>query len=294
MSLILPVKQRGELLRKIKLAPFTSWRVGGEADRLYFPASKGDLVRFLARLPESESLLLLGLGSNVLIRDGGVRGTVILIRQGLKNIEWQGDLLYVEAGVPAPHLARFCAQAGKRGLEFLAGIPGTVGGALAMNAGAFGGEIWDRVVWVETVDRMGQIRCHHRSEFRVGYRRVEGPEGEWFLACWLRLEEEDGEPIHHIQRLLAERSRKQPRGYSCGSVFKNPPPASAGWLIEQCGLKGLRIGDAVVSSKHANFILNLGQAKAAEIEALIAKVQREVFEQTGVWLELEVRIVGEL
>ncbi len=285
-------KLRGELHRHFLMAPLTSWRVGGRADRLYLPADRNDLIRFLAALPDHEPLFWLGLGSNLLIRDGGLRGTVVATPRRLAAIGWQGDLLYVEAGVAAPFLARYCARKGWGGVEFLAGIPGTIGGALAMNAGAFGEEIWERVVWVETVDRSGKVRRRTPEAFRVGYRRVEGPVEEWFLGCGLKLERRR-DAAERIRKLLVERSRRQPKGASCGSVFKNPGSISAGWLIERCGLKGLRVGRAVVSEKHANFIINSGGALAREIETLIETVQQRVFAQTGIWLEPEVRILGE-
>lgn len=285
---------RGRLQMQAALSEFTSWRVGGPAKRLFQPADKEDLVRFLGALPEEEPLTFLGLGSNVLVRDGGVLGTVIVTARKLRRLFLEEGLIYVEAGVPCGHLARFCASCGLTGGEFLAGIPGTVGGALAMNAGAFGGEIWDWVEEVETVDRRGVVRKRSRWEYRSGYRSVRGPLGEYFLAAWLRFAPGESDAgRRRIRELLTRRGQTQPIGWpSCGSVFKNPPGEKAGRLIEACGLKGKRIGGAKISEVHANFILNVERAKAADIEALIRLAQTEVHSRFGVELKPEVKILG--
>ncbi|HLF98315.1 MAG TPA: UDP-N-acetylmuramate dehydrogenase, partial [Methylococcaceae bacterium] len=248
-------------------------------------------------LPEGEPLLWLGLGSNLLVRDGGVRGTVIYTR-GLNALRRNSEDLceiYAEAGVPCAHVARFSAEHGLSGAEFFAGIPGTLGGALAMNAGAFGGETWAIASGVETVDRRGLVRRRGRSEFEIGYRHVRGAPGEWFLAAHLRLAAADGADSRAaIRELLARRNASQPVSQpSCGSVFRNPPGDFAARLIESCGLKGYKIGGAEVSEKHANFIVNTGGATAADIETLIGHVQAEVAKRHGVHLETEVRVVGE-
>ncbi len=287
---------RGKLLHNEPLAKYTSWRVGGPADRFYRPADREDLKRLLVTLPADEPLFWMGLGSNLLVRDGGFRGTVIHTAQCLNVMRSTAcHRLYVESGVPCAHVARYCAQRGWSGAEFLAGIPGTMGGALAMNAGAFGGETWRLVEQVTTVDRAG--RCHIRTAdaFDVGYRSVKVPEGEWFLAADLLLPEGDpDEASQKIRSLLAQRAQTQPIGAaSCGSVFRNPPGDYAARLIECCGLKGFCIGGACISEKHANFILNIGGASAADIEDLIRHVMDEVERQQGVRLETEVRIVGE-
>jgi len=192
-------------------------------------------------------------------------------------------------------VARRAARLGLCGAAFLAGIPGTMGGALAMNAGAFGSETWQRVVLVQTIDREGVLRWRLPHEYRVGYRRVEGPEGEWFVGCELQLEPGDTEEERaEIQRLLRRRNESQPIGEpSAGSTFRNPPGDHAARLIEAAGLKGFAIGGAQVSEKHANFIVNTGDATAADIEGLIRHVQRVVAERFGVKLETEVHIVGE-
>ncbi len=285
---------RGLLQSQVKLASLTTWRVGGPAERLFQPADRDDLLRFLALLPEDEPLTFLGLGSNVLVRDGGVPGTVILTAGRLRRLSLEDGRIYVEAGVPCAHLARFCAAHGLSGAEFFAGIPGTMGGALAMNAGAFGGETWDWVEEVETVDRFGCLRRRIRQDYAVGYRWVQGPVGEYFLAAWLRFEPGNGDVSkRRVRELLNRRSQTQPLGWpSAGSVFKNPPGDKAGRLIEACGLKGKQIGGARISDRHANFILNVAGAKAADIEALIQLAQAEVKSRFGIELAPEVKILG--
>jgi UDP-N-acetylmuramate dehydrogenase len=287
---------RGELRLDEPLSRHTSWRVGGPARRLYRPADSADLVAFLQQLEPGEPLLWLGLGSNLLVRDGGFAGTVIATQGCLVEMRREGERgIRAEAGAACAKLARFAARAGLVGLEFFAGIPGTLGGALAMNAGAFGGETWRRVTRVDTLDRRGRVRVRLPEEFRIGYRQVKGPEGEWFLAAHLELETGDSEAAQaEIRRLLAQRAASQPTGQpSCGSVFRNPEGDYAARLIEAAGLKGERIGGAQVSEKHANFIINTGGASAADIEALVTRVQERVEAASGVRLQPEVRVLGE-
>ncbi len=287
---------RGELRNAEPMAAHTSWRVGGPADRCYWPADLADLKQFLADLPDNEPVYWLGLGSNLLVRDGGIRGTVILPFSGLNGLEVRKhERLRVGAGVAWAKVARFAARVGLSGAEFLAGIPGTMGGALAMNAGAFGGETWSLVVGVETIDHGGKIRVRTPGHYCTGYRTVSGPGGEWFVSVDLQLKCGDVAAAQsRIRELLARRSATQPTQQpSCGSVFRNPPGDFAARLIESCGLKGEQIGGAQVSPKHANFIVNLGQARAADIEALIGYVQDRVEKEHGIRLEPEVRIIGE-
>ena len=287
---------RGVLSLEESLAGHNSWRAGGVAERFYLPLDLEDLREFLSRLPPEEPLLWLGLGSNLLVRDGGVAGTVICTLNRLK--QWSGPddgaRIRVEAGVPCAHVARLSSEAGLIGAEFLAGIPGTMGGALAMNAGAFGGETWGIVAAVTTVDRAGGLHQRLPEDYRIGYRSVKGPDQEWFVGCELALEW--GNPADSRQRirdLLAQRARTQPTQWpSCGSVFRNPPGDHAARLIEAAGLKGYRIGGAQVSEKHANFIVNLGNARASDIEALMLHVQQEVRRCHSVDLIPEVRVVG--
>ncbi len=287
---------RGTLRRGEPLARYTAWGIGGPADCLYEPADLDDLCVFLRGLPPGEPLFWLGLGSNLLVRDGGIRGTVVHLGATVSALRREGeDGVRAEVGVACPKLARFCARADLAGAEFMAGIPGTVGGALAMNAGAFGGETWDIVDSVSTVTRGGDLRERARDEVETGYRHVAVPPGEWFVAALFRLHPGDaarGEA--RIRELLRRRAETQPtRQRSCGSVFRNPPGDFAARLIEDCGLKGERIGGAEVSRKHANFIINTGGARAADVEALIARVAERVAERHGVVLMPEVRVVGE-
>lgn len=286
----------GQLKEREPLARYTSWRVGGEADYFYKPANIEDTQHYLRSLSDDESVLWLGLGSNVLVRDGGVRGVVIYTRGCLKQMEQTSDeLLMVEAGVPCALVAKFAAEKNLSGAEFLAGIPGTMGGALAMNAGAFGGETWHLVKRVVMLNRHGDLIERQANEFTVGYRSVSVAEDEWFVACYLELPKgvhEEGR--EKIRQLLAKRSKTQPTNIpSGGSVFKNPEGDYAARLIEATGLKGYRLGGAQVSEKHANFILNTGEATAKDIENLIDDVKSQVKEQHGVLLETEVRIIGE-
>ena len=280
------------------MARHTSWRTGGVARRYVQAQSLDALASFIASLDEDEKILWLGLGSNTLIRDGGFNGTVIATQGVMTQLELiDENTVYVGAGVASAKLARFCSKHGLVGAEFFAGIPGLVGGALAMNAGAFGGETWPLVVEVETLNRDGVITKRSADEFDYGYRCVKGlqQQGEWFVSATLRLSEKQADDnIIDIKQLLAKRAQSQPTGVaSCGSVFRNPEGAYAAQLIEDCGLKGKTIGGAVVSQKHANFIINENNATATDIEALIELVQKTVAEKHGVVLQQEVRIIGE-
>lgn len=285
---------RGELRTDEPLSRHTVWGIGGPAKRFFRPVDLEDLRVFIAGLPADEPVFWLGLGSNVLVRDGGFDGAVIATDR-LDTIEvLDGCRVRVAAGVACPKVARFCAARRLSGCEFFAGIPGSVGGALAMNAGAFGGETWDLVTSVQTIARDGLVRERAPDEFTIGYRSVAGPGEEWFTAAELRLatDSDDGATTR-IRELLRRRAETQPMGTrNCGSVFRNPPDDHAARLIELCGLKGERIGGAVVSTKHANFIINSGGACAADVEALIERVAARVAAQTGVTLEPEVRILG--
>jgi UDP-N-acetylmuramate dehydrogenase len=285
---------RGDLLPNEPLVRYTSWRVGGPARQLYRPADAEDLAVFLASLPADEPLLWLGLGSNLLVRDGGFPGTVIATQGRLNDIRVHGNRVTAEAGAACAHVARLTARMGLTGAAFLAGIPGTMGGALAMNAGAFGGETWQQVMSVRTIDRHGEIRQRFPADFEIAYRHVHGPEGEWFLSCELQLEPGDAAAEQAaIRELLDKRAASQPTGLpSGGSTFRNPPGDHAARLIERAGLKGCRIGGAEVSGKHANFIINTGDATAADIEQLIEHVQHKVRDAFGVALVREVHIVG--
>lgn len=285
----------GRLRENEPMARHTSWRVGGPADRYYTPSSIDDLRQFIASLPSDEPIFWVGLGSNLLVRDGGVRGTVICTHGVLAGLERLADgSVRAEAGVPCAKLARQCVRWGLGSAEFFAGIPGTVGGALAMNAGAFGGETWSHVLFVETVDRQGVLHRRDKDAYDISYRSVRGPGEEWFLAATFRFREDAKASTADIKALLARRKASQPIGLpSCGSVFRNPPGDHAARLIESAGLKGRRIGGAEVSEKHANFIINAGGASALDIERLIDFVRDTVEQVHGIRLQPEVRVIGE-
>ena len=296
MAAMKETNYRGEMKYNEPMAKHTSWRVGGKADKFFTPADLNDLAEYLASLPADEPVFWLGLGSNLLVRDGGIRGSVISQKGSLAEIKLL-DEHRVEAGssVSCAKLARFCSKHDLLGGEFFAGIPGLLGGALAMNAGAFGGETWRFVESVKTIDRQGNIHLHAAADFKVGYRSVEIPANEWFVSAVLKFEKGDGEKAaNKIRQLLDKRAETQPTGLpSCGSVFRNPHNDYAARLIETAGLKAKQIGGAVVSEKHANFIINTGDASAKDIEALIQYVQQQVRKVHGVELETEVKIVGE-
>ncbi len=292
----IPAEFHGHLRFDEPLSRHTSWHVGGPADALYTPRSAEELARFLAVLPGDVPVHWLGLGSNLLVRDGGLRGVVVSLHLGLDRLERIGPTrVHADAGVPCARVARQCVKWLLGPAEFFAGIPGTVGGALAMNAGAWGGETWPHVVEVDVVDRHGARRTRAAQEYRYGYRRVTPPvPGEWFVAVRFEFAPQPAATPETIRALLLKRRETQPIGaWSCGSTFTNPPGDHAARLIEHAGLKGRRIGGAMVSEKHANFLVNEGDASADDIERLIGHVQAEVERRFGVRLEPEVRIVGE-
>lgn len=287
---------RGEMKVNEPLSRHTSWRVGGPAARYFQPADIDDLVMFLSQLSQDEEIYWVGLGSNLLVRDGGFKGSIICTSGVLNEIHFLDNCqVEVEAGVACPKVARQCAKQGLKHAGFLSGIPGTMGGALAMNAGAFGGETWEIVKHVTTIDRQGRLRQRTPDEYEIGYRHVKGPAGEWFVSVVLQLAEGDAGELQEINRaLLAKRSASQPTQQpNAGSVFRNPDGDYAARLIEETGLKGTCLGGACVSDKHANFIVNTGTATAADIENLINKVATTVKQVHGVELVREVCIVGE-
>ncbi len=303
---------RGRFLHNEPMSKHVSWRAGGPAQRAYIPADLDDLRLLLQAIPQEEPVHMTGLGSNLLVRDGGVRGVVVLLHGTLKRLALESrsfgipvasaesgetGLIYAETGVASPKIARFAANHDLAGAEFLAGIPGTLGGALAMNAGCYGDDTWSHVAQVLTVNRQGELNERTPDEYVLGYRHVALKNGaeEWFVAGWLRFSRGDGGAARaRIKELLQKRIDTQPLSRpNAGSVFRNPPGDFAARLIESCGLKGLRIGNAQVSEKHANFIVNLGGATAADIEAVIEKVEETVEARTNVRLIREVRIIGE-
>jgi UDP-N-acetylmuramate dehydrogenase len=293
---------RGELRRDEPMARHVSWRAGGRAKVFFHPADLEDLQAFLAAYPADKPVIFVGLGSNLLVRDGGFDGAVVLTHHALTGIEAMAPAggrfqFRAGAGVPAPHLARFVARHGGAGAEWMAGVPGTVGGALAMNAGCYGGETWNHVVSVQTIDRCGIVRTRTAADFDIGYRHVESRAAgvEWFVAAVFAFDPGDeAAAMARIKELLVKRVATQPLNQpNAGSVFRNPPNDHAARLIEACGLKGYRIGGAQVSPRHANFIVNLHLASAADIEAVIEHVHATVKQKAGIDLVREVRIVGE-
>ena len=278
------------------LREWNSWRVGGCSDCFYLPSGVDDLAWFLRHCVGNNPVTCIGLGSNLLVRDGGVRGVVISLRGGFEEIKHSGNSVHAQAGVTCARLARYCAEQGLAGLEFMVGVPGSVGGALAMNAGAFCADTWSRVTAVDVIGRDGQVRTRDADQFEVSYRSVKIADGEWFIGGYFSLSDNvDTQALKQkVKDLLKRRRAAQPVGQaSCGCVFKNPDNGHAASLIEQCGLKEYAVGDAQVSAKHANFIINRGAASAAEIEALIRHVRAAVADETGVELQTEVRIIGE-
>ena len=297
---------RGEMRVDEPMSKHTTWRAGGDADRYYQPADLDDWVDFLCASPH-EVVHVIGLGSNLLVRDGGLRGTVVALHARLNDLRLieqnqSGGLIYASAGVACAKVARFAAKHHLAGAEFLAGIPGTVGGALAMNAGCYGSETWEIVAQVQIIKRNGEIIMRQPGEYAIAYRSVKRqsePAGtiaaEWFTGAYFRLAQGgQTQSRQRIKELLAQRVASQPLNMpNAGSVFRNPPGDYAARLIEACGLKGCHIGGAMVSPKHANFIVNTGNASAADIEALIMMVQSRVKKATGIALIQEVRIIGD-
>ena len=287
---------RGQLIENASMAEYSPWQVGGKADRLYKPADINDLIQFVQQLPKHEPLIFLGLGSNTLIRDGGIKGTVVITQGALNKLKSIDPVtLYAEAGVASPAFARFSARKNLMGAEFLAGIPGTIGGALIMNAGCDGSETWNIVKSVLVINREGEKKIRYPTEYKIAYRSVSRFTDEFYLSAEFKLKPGNKEnSLSKIRNLLKYRADTQPTNEpNCGSVFRNPPGEYAARLIQACGLKGLTIGDATISSKHANFIINNGHASATDIEALIEKIADCVFHKFHIRLIPEVHIIGQ-
>jgi len=295
-NLLKSEKIKGVLAKDVSMKKYNSWRVGGFAEYLYKPYDADDLSIFLQLIKEKKKITWIGLGSNILVRDQGIEGVVIVLHPSLgKIIFLQNNTVYVEAGASCVKLSQRCAEKNLTGIEFLSGIPGTVGGALAMNAGAYGSEIWDFVHDVKILDSNGVMYQRTKKDFDINYREVSLSQNECFVAAHLSLEKagNDLQPIEKIKVFKKERSSVQPVGApSCGSVFKNPADTSAGTLIERAGLKGYKVGRAEISKKHANFIINTGEAKAADIESLILHIQSTVEKKFRIKLETEVKFIG--
>jgi UDP-N-acetylmuramate dehydrogenase len=288
---------RGEMRFDVPMSRHTSWRAGGVAQRMYRPADLADLQNFLQIMSAEEPLIAVGLGSNLLVRDGGLKGTVLLMHGALSELEMDGGLIYAQVGVPGAKLARFAATNNFCGAEFFVGIPGTLGGMLAMNAGCYGSETWQKVERVQVLTRQGELQVRTPQEYEVGYRHValKAKSEEFFVGAWLKFETGDVDAARKdIKALMEKRSASQPLQLpNAGSVFRNPPGNHAAKLIESCSLKGKRIGGAQVSEKHGNFIVNIDDATAEDIESLIEEVKVTVMQQTGIELHTEVKIIGE-
>lgn len=289
--------QNDEILFDIPLRDLNSWRVGGVADQFYFCTDKEKLSYNLQKRNFKLPIMFIGLGSNTLFRDGGFRGTIIAMHKGLNHIKLEDQLFYAESGVSCSKLAKYIARLGYANSAFLAGIPGTLGGALAMNAGCYGSETWDFVDKVLTIDQNGIEHLRKKEEFDIAYRHVENKKNpqEFFIAAWLEFQQGNKEKAElDIKKLLEKRKLTQPLNWpTAGSTFRNPDGHFAAKLIEESGLKGYQIGGAQVSEKHANFIINKGNASASDIENLITYIKAEVFKQTKIILETEIRIIGE-
>jgi UDP-N-acetylmuramate dehydrogenase len=288
---------RGRLTADVPLAPFTWFRVGGPAEVLFSPADEDDLAYFLNNLPREIPVTVIGLGSNLIVRDGGVRGVVIRLGgRAFGAIETTADFRVV-AGAAAldAQVARAAAEAGIDGLAFFRGVPGSIGGALRMNAGAHGGETRDRLIEARAIDRAGAPRVFSNEAMGFSYRHSGAPEDVIFTRAVFQGRRGDAQAIKaEMERITAEREASQPiRAKTGGSTFKNPPGHKAWALIDAAGCRGLRLGDAEVSTMHCNFLINRGAASAADIEALGEEVRRRVKAASGVELEWEIKRVGE-
>lgn len=286
----------GKLLENEAMARHTTFRVGGPADLLFFPEGREAVLSAL-KLAEDAGVpsMVIGNGSNLIVGDKGIRGLVIVLGEAFAEIRVEGETLTAQAGALLSRVAAAAQENALSGLEFASGIPGTLGGGCAMNAGAYGGELKDALVWADVLLN-GEIRRLSLAEMEMGYRTTMPlREGGVVLEACFALKKDDPVAIHErMKELNARRRDKQPLSYpSAGSIFKRPTGYFAGGLIEQCGLKGCTIGGAQVSEKHAGFIINIGGATARDITDLIAHIQKVVREETGVTLETEARIIGE-
>ena len=281
----------------VSMKKYNSWRVGGFAEHYVEVSSEAALQKIFSINKVKKPITVIGVGSNLLIRDGGIKGTVINLSRGLKSIFLDQHLIFAECGGSCSSLARFSAKNNKKNCAFLAGIPGSVGGALAMNAGCYGGEIWQFVSKVKIMNHEGDINIKDKQSFEIGYRSVKKKEDEIFIGAWFDFpskENDDENEEQKIDDLLKLRRISQPLNWpTAGSTFRNPEKNFAAKLIEEVGLKGYQIGDARISNKHANFIENIGDATAKDIEQLIYLAQEKVEELKKIRLQLEVKIIGE-
>lgn len=284
---------RGRILLSEPLRNYTSFRIGGPADYFFEPLDKDDVVKIITYLQQQNTpFLIIGKGSNLLVSDEGMRGAVVNLESGLSNIRMIDTTVIVDAGVSTARFVDFCIQRGFKGVEMLAGIPGTLGGAILMNAGAYGGEISDYLTEVEILQE-GQVTTMKKDEAGFAYRHS-AFQGEVILGASFKLPLGDKAEIIKMRReLLVRRNQAQPMNLpNSGSVFKNPPGSFAAKLIEDSGLKGQRSGKAQISERHANFIVNTGGAQATDVLNLIELARNTVFRKFGISLELEVKLVG--
>jgi UDP-N-acetylmuramate dehydrogenase len=287
-------RPRGRLTADAPLGPQTWFRAGGAAEVLFRPADVEDLAGFMAALPADVPVTVLGVGSNILVRDGGVKGVVIRLLRGFTGISVEEHEILAGAGALDLNVALTARDHGLAGVEFLSGIPGTVGGALRMNAGAYEGDLAQVLVSAEAVDRAGKVHAIAADAMGFSYRHSEAPADWIFTAARLRATPGDQLAIaRRIAEIDAARTDSQPRSRTGGSTFVNPPGSKAWQLIDEAGCRGLRLGGAQVSEKHCNFLINLGEATAGDIEGLGEEVRRRVREKTGVQLEWEIRRIGE-
>jgi UDP-N-acetylmuramate dehydrogenase len=285
---------RGRLLPNQSLAELTWFRVGGPAQVLFMPEDDDDLGYMLANLPAEIPVTVIGLGSNLIVRDGGVPGVAIRLGRGFGDIVIDGVDVRAGAAVPDVKVARAAQEAGIAGLSFLRGIPGSIGGALRMNGGAYGREVKDALIEARAVDRAGRVHVLGNADMRFAYRRCGAPDDYIFTRATFRGERGDPAVIAaEMDKITEAREATQPiKSRTGGSTFKNPPGQKAWQLIDAAGCRGLRIGDAQVSAMHCNFLINLGNATAADIETLGETVRQRVKEHSGVDLEWEIKRIG--
>lgn len=287
---------RGRYRKNADLSKTNWFQVGGSAEVLFKPEDAEDLADFIRAKPQGLPVTVIGVGSNLIVRDGGIDGVVIRLGRGFAKCEQlpEGDLLYAGAASLDVNVAQVACDAGLTGMEFLSGIPGTIGGALAMNAGAYGAEIADILVEVEVVTAEGEIRRVAPEQFCYAYRHAQVPEGWIFTGAILKGEPGDKSEIaQRMQQIQQERESSQPiRSRTGGSTFRNPEGEKAWQLIDRAGCRGLRVGDAEMSEKHCNFMINHGEATAADLETLGEEVRRRVLDETGVELHWEIKRIG--
>jgi UDP-N-acetylmuramate dehydrogenase len=291
---IIKEKIKGKIVKNKSLKDYNTWKVGGEAEYFYEPKSIEDLKIFLNLVKDTE-ITFLGNGSNVLIRDDGIEGCVVCLKNTFNNYKInKNNEIIIEAGLSCMKIAQITAKKNYTGLEFLCGIPGSLGGALAMNAGCYGGNIWEKVSKVTLINKDGKIIQKDKKDFTIGYRNVDLKENNFFISANFLLKENPlNNSLDIIKDYLKDRRSKQPTGLpSCGSVFKNPSNAHAANLIDSLDLKGYKIGGAYISEKHANFIISNKGTKSSDIESLIDYIQKKVYEKKKIFLETEVKFIG--